>query len=508
MYKANQKLLFSFLIIFFTLFYTLPSLAGSSSFVYETRRGISWHLFADERISYKIIQPHPRSPISIIILHYQVAQVEFKSLLDTLIFVLFIVVSLLAFLNFRNYRKKIRALQLLRKKNQQVMAQKNEFQAILNMVEKLNSKLHAQNQALNKSSFVVILTSDGRIDNINEKFVSETGYKLSELDQKDYGKVLSPEHTRLLQTEILPAVKRDEIWRGRLAQLKKDGGTIWLDAVFVKLHDEDAENFKIYSVQFDITGHVQIEHRLIEKNKRLEHLNQLKSKMFSIVSHDFRSPLKSLAGVLSLCKKGMISPEEMKNLSTSLLEKVENTSNFLDNLLNWSKSQMKGLKIKPQVIDIHEVSRNLVRLLEPQAEKKNIEIVNKIPENLKVTADLEMVKLVLRNLISNALKFSYGGNKIILEGGQTNGKAIISIQDFGTGIEEEQLKNIFQLKNYSTAGTANEIGAGLGLILCKEFVEQNLGEIWATSKKNEGSVFSFSLPLVRNKKKQENLSQT
>src|SRR5690606_32135477 len=114
-------------------------------------------------------------------------------------------------------------------------------------------------------------------------------------------------------------------------------------------------------------------------------------------------------------------------------------------------------------------------------------------------------KLVLRNLISNALKFSYGGNKIILKGEHTNEKVVFSIQDFGTGIDEDQMEDIFQLKNYSTTGTANEIGAGLGLILCKEFVEQNGGEIWVTSKKNEGSIFSFSLPLALNKKKHENL---
>jgi signal transduction histidine kinase len=227
-------------------------------------------------------------------------------------------------------------------------------------------------------------------------------------------------------------------------------------------------------------------------------MNQLKNKLFSIVSHDFRSPLKSLQGTLTLLHKGAVSPEELKDLSGGLLNKVENTATFLENILNWAKSQMQGIKLKPQIINISRITNELIKLIKPQADKKFIVLNNNVEEEINVVADLEMIKLVLRNLISNALKFSYDQGQVEINAEVLNETAIISVSDHGTGIEEDQLKNIFMLENYSTEGTANETGAGLGLILCKDFVEQNNGEIWVTSKVDQGSTFSFSLPIVEN----------
>lgn len=394
----------------------------------------------------------------------------------------------------RALRAKKKARDLAKETTEQSRAQEEELLAMLNMVEKLNSKLDAQSQALNKSSLVAILKENGAVDYVNKKFSSITGYTLHDLEGKCFSTVIAPDHVELYRQSILPTLKNGHLWRGELCQLRKDNTVFWVEAVFVPMQEDEV--LKIYTVEADISLRIEIEQKLIAQNDNLQHLNELKDKLFSIVSHDFRSPLKSLAATLELFKKQALTPGELAQLTTALHEKVENTYNFLENMLTWAKSQMHGLSVKREPINAGEVIAGVAKLLGPQAEKKGQEIRIDTNGEIIAYADLEMIKLVLRNLASNAIKFSGEGGKIIIKAEVRDNEALFSVVDFGTGIDEAHLEDLFLLQHYTTPGTANETGAGLGLVLCKEFIERNHGEIWAESEPGKGSTFRFTLPLA------------
>lgn len=234
--------------------------------------------------------------------------------------------------------------------------------------------------------------------------------------------------------------------------------------------------------------------QLQEQNEELERLNDSKNKLLSIISHDFRSPLSSLQGVINILNSHSMSAEEIKQVFDALSTKVQNTTNMLDNLLKWTRSQMQGIRIQPEHFTLLSLVEEVIDSLAIIAEKKGIRLLHTIAQPPKVYADLEMTRMVIRNLISNAIKFTQRNDTVTVEvEPQEDEKVLISVVDTGLGISPENKEKLFQLKDHTTYGTANEKGTGLGLILCKDFVEKNGGEIWAESEEGKGSTFRFTL---------------
>lgn len=232
-----------------------------------------------------------------------------------------------------------------------------------------------------------------------------------------------------------------------------------------------------------------------QQKNELQQSNQVKDKLLSIISHDFRSPLNSLEGILDLISQDKISSQEMQSISKELKVKVNSTTSLLDNMLNWAKSQMHGIKTNPAYFDIQELIDDTLNLLSTQAERKDIRIFNKVNQAQEVFADYEMTKLVVRNLLSNAIKFTTSGDKIIVKSNLDNGYLWVLVKDTGKGMTPEEQKKLFTHEAKSTLGTAYEKGTGLGLLLCKDFVERNGGSISVESEEGEGSTFVFSIPL-------------
>ncbi len=233
----------------------------------------------------------------------------------------------------------------------------------------------------------------------------------------------------------------------------------------------------------------------VQKNN-LEELNQIKNNLFTIVSHDFRSPLKSIQGFLNLLQLGALTQEEMHKMLEDLKVKVDMTADFLENLLTWARNQMQKIESKPESIHLQRIAMDNISLVKPMADKKNVTLELDVPENIEAFADANMINLVVRNLVVNAIKFTSEGDLVKLSAIRDGAKVIFSVEDTGIGIDSEIINKLFNLETYSTSGTANEKGTGLGLILCKEFVEKNNGRIWAESKLGKGSIFSFSIPLT------------
>jgi signal transduction histidine kinase len=230
------------------------------------------------------------------------------------------------------------------------------------------------------------------------------------------------------------------------------------------------------------------------RKDELEQLNQVKDKFFSIISHDLRSPMNALSGILNLMEGDNITREEFSTLTKELRTQFNHTRTLINNLLDWALLQMDKLKIQPEKIELSALVGENFNLL-ASMHLKDMQLINKVPANTFGLGDLNMLNLVLRNLIVNAIKFSKAGGNIEISATEKEGWITMAVRDFGVGIHPEVQKILFEkTMGYSTRGTANEKGTGLGLILCKEFVEKNGGTIWLESEPGKGSTFYFTLP--------------
>ena len=231
-------------------------------------------------------------------------------------------------------------------------------------------------------------------------------------------------------------------------------------------------------------------------NTELERLNKTKDKFFSIIAHDLRNPFNAIMGFSELLCHDFNEMDDKRKLG--LLELInmssESAYNLLDNLLQWARTQTDKIKFSPEYFELSEVIEQVIDLHGIIAEKKQVSIESIIPDSTWVYADKNMIHTVIRNLISNAIKFSHKGGKVFISSFENGEMTEIVIRDQGIGMSRENLSMLFRIDTYySTSGTSGESGTGLGLIICKEFVEKNSGRIRATSKEGEGTAVSFTL---------------
>ncbi len=237
-------------------------------------------------------------------------------------------------------------------------------------------------------------------------------------------------------------------------------------------------------------------------NKELRKSNKTKDKFFSIISHDLRSPFSAMMGLSNILIKKFdkYDTTRKKEIINHINQSITNTYKLVENLLTWSRTQRNVMGYKPESENLYLLSKETTDLLEQSFKNKNIALFNGIKKELYAQVDKNMILTIFRNLISNAIKFTQQNGEIKLLSNiitDKNNKHFfqITIKDNGVGISPEKQSKIFGLnKNISTKGTENEEGTGLGLILCKEFVEKHGGKIWLKSVINKGSEFSFTIP--------------
>ena len=239
---------------------------------------------------------------------------------------------------------------------------------------------------------------------------------------------------------------------------------------------------------------LQHQEEMEKRSSELEQLNQVKDKFFSIISHDLRSPINALAGLMDLLDKGAIEPYELPVAIKELRTRFNHTRSLMNNLLDWTVLQMDKMSLQAGSVELKNIVDENIELL-GSIQNKKIKMVNAVPGNAIGYADSNTINLVIRNLLTNAIKFTNDGGEITIAAEAKGNEWVVSVRDNGIGMSEEIQKKLFDKINpYSTRGTANEKGTGLGLILCKEFVEKNGGRIWVESKENSGSTFWFTLP--------------
>ena len=298
-------------------------------------------------------------------------------------------------------------------------------------------------------------------------------------------------------------------------RLKESGETKDIPIIFLtaKIEPEDiVKGFELGAVDYitkpfnakellvRVNTHLDLKHsheKIRKSEQLLREANAAKDRFFSIISYDLKDPFNTLIGFsqLLLSNYDKYPAEKIREIGQFLFDSTIQASNRLENLIQWSRSQTGITKWNPKNLDVQKLINKNIELLKDAIKKKNIKIILHDGEKLSAYADEDMINTVIRNLISNAIKYSPENGEVNINMKEAGNTAEVSISDKGIGIPEKDFEKLFRIDiRYSTKGTSGEEGSGLGLILCKKFVEKNKGKIWAESVKDEGSVFTFTLP--------------
>ena len=316
--------------------------------------------------------------------------------------------------------------------------------------------------------------------------------------------LLSPEEIDVLYDKgIVNLLGSESIdWLG--VPLKVKGNTIGVLAVQSYDTDKrytttDANILEFVSTQIASVIHrKQYEDEILDSQQKLEEMNASKDRLFSIIAHDLKSPFTALLGFSELMsiEAEMLSKDEVKSYSESIYKVARNVHNLLENLLHWSRFQTGRFTLKQEEIKIKPLFNEVINLFGNNAKSKNIKLTGYCNEDDVAFADIGMIQSTLRNLVSNAIKFTNDGGQITLSARKDDTFLYITVEDNGVGIGKANISKIFRIDlQYTTSGTSNEKGTGLGLLLTKEMVEKNGGEITVESKRGSGSKFTFSIPL-------------
>lgn len=267
--------------------------------------------------------------------------------------------------------------------------------------------------------------------------------------------------------------------------------------IYKNLRYHKETNAKLNKLNSEITSNKLI---LEKNNEELEKLNATKDKFFSIIAHDLKNPFNSILGLSEILKEDVreFSIDEIEEYAGLINDSSRNTLKLLENLLDWARIQRGRIEFRPSKFDLNEITETVFSLIGETANQKKVTLVNSIPGSTIVEADENMVNTILRNLISNAVKFSWENGVVEAACSEIENKIHISISDTGVGMNEETVKKLFELNSgISTKGTNNEKGTGLGLILCKDFIEMHGQKLSVESEVDKGSIFHFTLPKTK-----------
>ena len=349
----------------------------------------------------------------------------------------------------------------------------------------------------NMTDVVCMIDNNKNILDINSAASALYGYTRDELLNMPLEQLIYKDDKHISDTyfQKLENTGSYNMYEGRM--ITKTGDVKWIQVnatEFIK----NGEKIGSQDIIRDITQRKNIEIELQHAVKQLHDLNATKDKLFSIIAHDLKSPFNSILGFAQLISKNIAKydADKMKLFVDQIIASAKSTLTLLDNLLNWAKNQTGQISFNLEQIILSDVIGEIIEILNSAAKIKNIDLKCNQMEGISVLADKNMLKIVLLNLISNAIKFTELGGKIEISAITNQDNTQITISDNGIGMNEAAVHNLFNLeKKIITKGTANEQGSGLGLILCKDFVEKHGGKIWAESIIAKGSHFKFTLPV-------------
>lgn len=279
--------------------------------------------------------------------------------------------------------------------------------------------------------------------------------------------------------------------------IRKDGSVFWGDLAVSAFRDKNNNVINVIGVVTDITERINTAAEIKQKNDQLHKINSEKDKFFSIIAHDLRSPFNGFLGLTELMVTDLhnMTLDDINKIAGDLNKSSKNLYRLLTNLLEWSTMQGGSVTFKPESLSLKHITDDSLKIFVEAAKRKKIEIEEHIDEDIIVNADKSMLETIIRNLVSNAIKFSDAGGRVNISASKTNGSIAISVVDNGIGMSKELVDDLFKIDKQTTRkGTENEPSTGLGLLLCKEFAEKHGGKISVESETGKGSKFTIFLP--------------
>ncbi len=338
---------------------------------------------------------------------------------------------------------------------------------------------------------------NGHILEMNNEALNIYGFSREELVGKSI-KLLVPDENHEKIEELIKLCLEGKLVRDvEGIRRKKDGNEIPVLMTLSLLTDEEDNPFGIASIDSNITKQKNIEKELTKSKAAAESANAAKDKFFKIISHDLRSPFNSIIGFSDLLKENYDSLDDLKRKEIIQHINISSLSayNLLENLLTWARTQIDEIKINKENLNLKKLVATSISTSLLDADSKDISIINNVQPEVIISIDKNTALTFIRNIVNNAIKFTHKGGQITIDSNVNKDSIILHITDNGVGMSSEVIDNLFQIdKNTSTKGTNNEKGTGLGLILCKEFIERNGGSITVKSEVNIGSEFIIILP--------------
>ncbi len=332
-------------------------------------------------------------------------------------------------------------------------------------------------------------------ENFNKIYgITQNNYKI---DFNQFCKFIHPGDLDIIKFNIEEAIKSDKNRNFEFRIIRTDGNIRNISAYGKIVKDETDKPVKYIGVNTDITDFKNAELAIKENEKLLLQLNADKDRFISILSHDLRSPFNNLLGLSEILTEDIykLNIDEIEKLANQIKTTARSTFNLLEDILAWARTQQGTIPFNPQLISFIDICMNILETVNPDANAKNLTINYSAPDGINIFADNDMIKTVIRNLVSNAIKFTNIGGAINIDAEENSENITISVSDNGVGIAPGDMEKLFNISEVlTTKGTANEKGTGLGLLLCKEFVEKHGGKIWVESRPGKGSDFKFILP--------------
>jgi PAS domain S-box-containing protein len=344
-------------------------------------------------------------------------------------------------------------------------------------------------------------TKTGQFIRINQKYCDFVGYTMQEMLHKTFMDITYNEDVQLnvdKNAKLIEDDSREFSFEKRYVH--KNGNIFWGNITISPLWKvgEKPETFFHIAIVEDINERKKDELIIRQQNIQLRELNAAKDKFFSIIAHDLRSPFQVFLGLTkSLAEEANdYTIEELNQIGNDLNQLANNLFGLLKNLLEWAQMQKGSMSFQPNIFSLSDQIAENVQILKRRGEQKGITIINTISGSLQVYADEKMINSVLLNLLSNAIKFTHKNGTVTISALKTDDDLVkIAVSDTGIGIEKNMGDKLFKIgEKTNRTGTDGELSSGLGLLLCKEFVEKNGGTIWVESEEGKGSTFSFTIP--------------
>lgn len=367
----------------------------------------------------------------------------------------------------------------------------------------LENEFHFRTLADSGQALIWTSDLDKKCNYFNQTWLNFTGKTIDEELGDGWIEVVHPDDLKHCVEVYVTAFDKREKFSMEYRILHSSGEYRWIQDDGTPRFNSKGEFIGYIGHCLDITERKNVEQALLQNENRLRELNATKDKFFSIIAHDLKSPFNGIIGFSNLLAIQVQENnyEGIEEYARVIQDSSLRAMELLENLMEWSRSQTGRMEFNPEFVEIVALINEVSKLLNDTAQQKSISISMELPQKIIVSADKAMITTVLRNLISNAVKFTNPGGKIVISAVQKPDELLVTICDNGVGMKNEVVEKLFHIDtNLSTTGTQNETGTGLGLILCAEFVKKHGGKIWAESEVEKGSKFHFTIPQVDNLK--------